>query len=269
MPDLCPRGGDPYLASLWQWQEKEILITVKTYADPGKTNRDADCIAGVSDGRWIRLYPLQYRHLPYRIMFRKYDIIRVKAARQPFDPRPESFRPDSDSIEHLAYLDTGNRWEKRRDYLLPAASGSMCEIRSLQKSTQKSLGMFKPREVKDLIITREIAEGTGDQRPAQMSLERKTNPVERIPYSFTYYYKCEDAGCKGHKMKTIDWEIARFYRRLQKQNNGSSRRIEEKIRSRFLEQMFGPERDSYFFVGNTGSHPQRFSILGIFSPPTL
>ncbi len=153
-------------------------------------------------------------HLSYRIMFRKYDIIRVNVAKYTSDPRPESFRPDSDSIVRISHLGTGNHWEKRKEYLLPTADQSMCEILRLQKSSRKSIGMFKPKEVKDLIITREQDESPKGERYVQLSFERRTNPVEQIPYSFTYYYKCEDKRCKGHKMKIFDWEIARLYRKL-------------------------------------------------------
>jgi hypothetical protein len=250
-----------------KWEEKDILITVKTYSDASKANSEAGYIAGVSDGRWIRLYPLRYPHLPYRIMFRKYDIIRVNVVKNTSDSRPESFHPDSDSIVRISHLGTGNHWEKRREYLLPTANESMCEIIKLQKSAGKSIGMFKPRQVKDLIITREKDEWAKEERKVQLSFERKTNPIENIPYSFTYFYKCEDKRCKGHKMKCYDWELARLYRKLKVEHSGNSQLIEEHIRARFLDQMFGPQKDSYFFVGNRISYPQRFVILGVFCPP--
>jgi len=49
--------------------------------------------------------------------------------------------------------------------------------------------------------------------------------------------------------------------------------IKEKIRAKFLDDLCGPSRDTYFLVGNHSTHPRSFMVLGVFYPmrpePTL
>jgi hypothetical protein len=255
----------------WGWQEKEILITVKAYPNPSKKYTEAVCVAGVSEGKWIRLYPVKFRNLPAQKAFKKYELIRVKVKKSS-DPRPESYYPDLDSIKKIAYFDTKNDslWEKRNEYLIPTASESMCEILRLQKINRKSLGMFKPKDVSEFKMIKEEDEWSPAEQVIQLSLvEPNIDPVERLPFSFKYYFRCNDKSCNGHKMKLIDWEAGELYRKLKNKYLDNYSLIEEKMREKWLVQLFSSKRNTYFFVGNIRAYPNSFVILGVFWPPKV
>ena len=40
------------------------------------------------------------------------------------------------------------------------------------------------------------------------------------------------------------------------------------LRDKFLDQLCGEDRDTYFFVGNQFRHPRGFLVLGVFWPPS-
>jgi len=41
----------------------------------------------------------------------------------------------------------------------------------------------------------------------------------------------------------------------------------EKVREKFLTQMCGPDRDTYFFLGTVLAHPKNWVVIGVFWPP--
>ncbi|MCH7637042.1 MAG: NYN domain-containing protein [Proteobacteria bacterium] len=57
---------------------------------------EVSCTAGISDGSWIRLFPIPYRHLERGSKFSKYDWIDVDVKRSS-DSRPESYKVNPDS----------------------------------------------------------------------------------------------------------------------------------------------------------------------------
>ncbi len=51
-----------------------VLITVKTYPIPSAKYDELSCTAGVTEeGEFIRLYPINYRDLPWGQQFKKFD----------------------------------------------------------------------------------------------------------------------------------------------------------------------------------------------------
>jgi len=83
------------------YEKKKILITVKTYPLPSKKTIEASCTAGITeDGKWIRLFPLPFRHLESSKQFKKYQWIEASVTKAK-DPRPESYKIDIDSISLL------------------------------------------------------------------------------------------------------------------------------------------------------------------------
>src|SRR5687768_7870956 len=81
-------------------RELRILITVKTYPIPSAKYDELSCTAGVTEqGEFIRLYPINYRDLPWDKQFKKYQWIDVVADRhRQRDIRKESWRPDSATV---------------------------------------------------------------------------------------------------------------------------------------------------------------------------
>ncbi len=250
-----------------EWIEKEILITVKAYPNRSKKYGETVCVAGISkeDG-WIRLYPVPFRDLEDWQKFKKYQVVKLKVKKQEGDSRPESHRPNFDDMEIIRELSTkgDKNWTLRKEYVLPTLSNSMCEILREQERSDKSLGVFKPKEVIELVIEEDTSK-SGNQS-MQLSLFSNKQPLEKIPYTFKYHYRCDDPNCNGHEQSISDWEIFALYRRMKREYEDIEI-VKEKVREKFIDQLCSPKRDTYFFVGNHSRHRNSFMVLGVFYPP--
>jgi len=245
--------------------EREVLITVKAYPNPSKKYQETVCVAGITKQEgWIRLYPITFRNLTRGRQFKKYQIIHLRMQKHE-DSRPESFRPDQDSFRLGGFLSTSNAWRARKAWLIPTASASMCEILKLEREQRKSLGMFKPKEVRDLVI--QPADKEWNDIVNQLSFfEQPGKPLESIPYRFKYSYVCEDPNCKGHEQTIVDWEACELYRKL-RDSESNEKALWAKMRQKWIDELWGQSKDSYLFVGNQRAHPRAFLILGVFWPP--
>ena len=132
------------------YQTRRVLVTVKAYPEISAKHGETVCVAGidVNAGSWVRLYPVPFRDLEAYRKFKKYSIIEVRGERPKNDNRPESFKIDRQSIDIQEWLDSDSgKWTRRGRYVLPTVSKSLCEIQRLQKTTGRSLGVFKPKDV--------------------------------------------------------------------------------------------------------------------------
>ena len=131
------------------WETKNVLVTVKGYPNPSRKYGETVCVAGVDlqTSKWVRLYPIPFRDLDDEKKFAKYSIIEVKAKKPSDDKRPESFKVDVDSIKIIEVIDTKDKWGKRKNIVLPTLDKSMCEILRKSEEEDKSLGMFKPKNI--------------------------------------------------------------------------------------------------------------------------
>jgi hypothetical protein len=127
------------------WETKQVLVTVKAYPQDSKRYSETVCTAGIclDDKKWIRLYPIPFRFLDGSKQFSKYQIIDVEVSRDGTDGRPESHKVRQDTLTPGRLIDSAKNWQKRKEYVLPTLSRSMCEIMREQESTKKSLGAFK------------------------------------------------------------------------------------------------------------------------------
>lgn len=246
--------------------ERDVLITVKAYPNPSKKYQETVCVAGVTkEEGWVRLYPISFRHLPKGLQFKKYQTVHLRM-RKHEDTRPESYRPDQQNFrlgKIISAADGG--WNERKSWLQPTAKASMCEILALQREKGVSLGMFKPKEIRDLVI--EKADREWNDIINQLSLfEHPGKPLEPIPFRFKYSYVCDDPHCNGHEQSIIDWEACELYRKL-KQSETSEHSLRAKMRQKWIDELWGKDKDSYLFVGNQRVHPRSFLILGVFWPP--
>lgn len=251
-------------------ETKRVLVTVKTYPHPSKTYRELVCVAGVQeDGSFIRLYPVQFRHLDRNEQFSKYQWIELKVEKNQKDHRPESFRPVAGSICLGEKIPTKNNWAERKQWVLPKSLPTMCELNQ-RLQTEVSLGIIKPREIKFLV---EQTEPDWDE--AYKSSLRQQNffiddekgaekALEKIPYRFSYQYKCMNENCKGHSMTITDWEIGMLYLRQYREHNNENKAIAG-VRQTFLDKLCGSDKDTHFFVGTVHQHAT-WIVLGVFYP---
>lgn len=138
-----------------------VLITVKTYPIPSAKYDELVCTAGVrEDGSFVRLYPINFRDLPFSQQYRKYQWIEVEADRHAGDPRKESYRPISSTLRNYGEpIPTKNGdWSDRAKYVMAFKAASMEELRDRQDADNTSLGIFKPKKIHDLVISADDSE---------------------------------------------------------------------------------------------------------------
>jgi hypothetical protein len=274
------------LAPILSWRNNhaveqiDLLPVVKAYPALSRTYGEVSCIAGVQttpDGpRWLRLYPVPFRALDDRQRFAKYQPMSLRAEAHSGDRRPETRRPDRDSIRPTGpVLPTTNGWEARRSFIEPLMVNSMCDVFRSQRADGTSLAVFRPKEVLDVVIERrDINADKADAARAwaaqpslldEVGAEEQSHQLaalEQIPWTFKYRYRCDDRGCRGHLQTIIDWEIVELYRNVREHDDWQDR-----LRAKWLDQMCGAGRDTAFFVGNQHLHPTAFLVLGVWWPP--
>jgi hypothetical protein len=250
---------------------KRVLITVKAYPNPSKKYGETVCAAGIDldTNQWIRLYPIPFRDLDEDKKFKKYTVIEVSATKAVDDNRPESFKVDSDSIKIIDSYDTKDKWERRKKYILPTVAESFCNLLAESKSSDKSLGIFKPLHV-DFTYqkARPKDKNSRDVCYSQLGFYDKIKKaIEPIPLDFRYSFSCcSNKDCKGHNLSIIDWEIGEAYRAWKWQYRDENTLL-AKIKERWLHRMFSDKNDTYFFVGNMKRFREHFMVLGVFYPP--
>ncbi len=252
-------------------QRISLLVTVKASPAISQTYGEAVCVAGIRTDtkkpEWVRLFPVTFRDLQFSRRFKKYQHITLKASKHSSDVRPETRRPNLDTLEPGELLDSKDNWRKRWPFIRPIMIRSMCEALRQQKINKTSLAAFRPREVIDLLVDKEDDSWSPKKAAvvSQPSLFMPTKTgLEKIPYRFSYHYRCGTTGCKGHTQSIVDWELAESFRSWRDRYEESV--LFEKIRQRFLEEMCGPTKDTVFFVGNQLLHPTAFLVLGVFWP---
>ncbi len=253
------------------WVPTRVLITVRTYPAPSQKYVEISCTAGVtSDGRLIRIYPLPYRLLPEEQKFSKWQWMEVNLRKAQRDPRPESNNPERNSIRIVSdVLPTVSNWRARRDILTPLQARSMCSLQEQQQANgYPTLGFFSPKIITGLVIKKEAEHWSERQeavlRQTSMFQTLPKEELEKIPYTFSYRYRCDDETCTTqHEMSCTDWEMGQSYRQWKKDYGKD---WEKAFRKRYEEEMI-QRNDTHFFVGTLSDYPKSWIIVGLFYPP--
>ena len=249
------------------YEDKRVLITVRTYPTPARKGVEVSCSAGITaEGEWIRLFPIPYRFLAYDKRFRKYQWVTLRARRSS-DPRQESFEVDIDSI-HIEgeRLPTRKKWLERKRIILPLASPSLCHLQRQRAANGQTLGIFKPREIHRFVVKADAADWTPHEKSKLIQhtlFNQPAEPLEKIPYKFLYRFRCDDKSCNGHFLSCVDWELGQAYRSWR---DKYGQHWESKLRDRFEHDMIA-KYDTHFYVGNMRVHPDAWIIVGLFYPP--
>jgi hypothetical protein len=245
---------------------QRILVTAKTYPLPSTKYVELVCTAGITeDGKWMRLFPIDFRYKTYDQQFKLYDWIECDVQRRTEDSRIESYSPRSE-IAVVGNIPSTN-WEERKKCVMPLLDESVEGL--MERCPQGiSLGLIKPKEILDIKSELSDRDWTKDQKQALVQ-ERlfgpKQKPLEKIPYDFKYRFRCHGASCKGnHYMRVEDWGLGVLYRKMRDlygEKAGADKVIEKMKKE--------TERDLHFFLGTVRSmhHYGTFTIIGLFSPP--
>lgn len=247
------------------------MITVKAYPEISLKHRETVCVAGIrldtSEPEHVRLFPLPFRYLGDELQFRKYDVIELDV-KPADDGRPESFRPIAESIRIVDHIDPGKDWKLRSQYIRPLIASSYCHVTREQKLNGTSLGVFRPAEITDFILTPkaeprsprlEMMARQGDL------LDPDRKYLEALPYRFQYRFRCNEAKCPGHLCSLFDWEVGVFYLRVRK--GYPEAELADRMRAKWFDEIASPGKDTHFFIGNLHKYPWQFSLLGVFYPP--
>jgi hypothetical protein len=256
-----------------EWEKLKVLPIVKAYPETSKKYRTTVCVAAVTipEGRWVRLYPIRFTAYPEEKRFKKYQPFEVLATRNVNDPRPESYRIDEDTIRLLGPpIGTGDNWAERKMHLYKARVSSLCELQRLQKVERKSLGMIPLDQVTDF---RTVEADEDEFQQADEQHEYAVSPdlfneeklrVEALPFKFQYAFRCTDPTCRGHRSVIVDWEAYALYRRMARQH-GQEEAV-KKVAHKYVDFICGPDKETYFYMGNMHRYPGSFLVLGTFYP---
>ncbi|MEN9782615.1 MAG: hypothetical protein RL208_768 [Pseudomonadota bacterium] len=182
--------------------KKKILIVAKTYPCPSRKYGELVCTAGVDEnGKWYRLYPIQFRNLNKQYRYRKYQWIEVEIEKDKSDPRIESYKIIG-NITPLEIINTSKSWYLRCKLLLQhiiytSKKELIYDCRESVK--QISLAIFKPMKIINFYIENVVD-------------NKRSCETYQLPFKF--YYKFQDSNGKISKLQIIDWEIGELTRKL-------------------------------------------------------
>ena len=248
---------------------KRILITVKAAPHPSTLYGETVCVAGLSldEGTegWVRLYPINFRHIQTDRAFRKYDVVTVDV-RPANEPRYESWKPAIDSLRVETHLDT---WVDRMRYLAPFADDTMCDLNA-RHADGPSLGLVKTREVVRLKIEDHPGWTEAEQAKINAYMNQgelfdsgqPKNALEPPRYNVSYIWRCAAPDCRTHYQQILDWEMVAFQRRLPRDRDVAL----AMIRRKWFEDICSPRNSVHFYVGNQAKRHNVFRVLGVVYP---
>jgi hypothetical protein len=262
--------------------KERVLITVKTYPTLSRKYGETVCTAGVrSDGSWVRIYPVPFRRLDEAQQYKKFDWIEADLIKSKPDPRPETRHPaDMGQLIPTGHVDTSDEWRERRRLLLETAKvhTRLAPLIAAAKANELSLAVFKPAEVKDLIVE----EDERNWDPAKLEEMRNAaaqgdffdeewrktfRVIPKLPYAFRYQFV--DADGQEATLRILDWEIGALYWSCHRRYNGDERIAREKVREKYLGQFL--KADLHFFLGTTQQYhfvaPNPWVIIGVLPIP--
>jgi hypothetical protein len=250
-----------------------VLITVKAAPNPSEKYGETVCIAGLSvdlsQRRWIRLYPINFRDLSFNDRFRKYDIISVDARPARQDQRRESWKPYPETIANEGHL---RAWDPRRPHLDPHIEDSMCSLfrHTRDHADAQSLALVRPKDVSGLKVEPHPGWTPEEQKKIDAYINqpdlfdsKNRTPLEAPRFRGHYRYRCHDPRCKGHNQGLLDWEFVALQRNLDDVTDDEARRA---IEDKFFGQMCSADREVAFYVGNQAKRVSVFSVLGVYYP---
>lgn len=255
---------------------RKILVLAKAAPIPSTKYRETVCTAGVDEsGNWFRLYPIPFRYLNYWNKFATYQWITVEMSKveSAHDNRKESFRPDLGTLTLGSIVTTGkgSLWSERKSILLPLCNPSIEYLETKFYEDGTSLGIVKPHAVEFVV---EKSDESWSQRQEQMLhqqrlFEPQPKELQKTPFKFSYKFLCTEPSCRGHKLSIQEWQIYALYYNLKNKYSYAEDQILEKIKQKYLTQMFDSSRDTHLIVGTVHSRYKRpiFVVIGVFWPP--
>ncbi|MEZ4300730.1 MAG: hypothetical protein R3B70_37690 [Polyangiaceae bacterium] len=230
----------------------------------------------------MSVYPVPFRRLEEKEQYRKFDWLECHLARNPADPRPETYRPvDERELHPVGHIDTSDDWQERRRLVLNTARvyNRLDDLIAGAKSNQLSLAVFKPARILDFFWETEERAWDPDKLRQMREANRQYDLFEdnawretfkiiaKLPYSFSYRF--EDAAGRRSEMQILDWEAGALFWNCLRSVGGDEPGALAKVRRKYFDEFL--ERDLHFFLGTTQQFhfvaPNPWVIIGVFPIP--
>lgn len=238
--------------------QEKMLITVKTYPTLSKRYKETVCTAGITeDGDWRRLYPIRFRYLDEEKKYKLYDHIEITVDETSSDGRPESRRPQTETIRVIQQVKS---WSNRVEWVKPSIMQSMDEL----ISAQRTIGAVKVEKVEEF-YWKSVAPDWSESQKELLRQDglwsiHEPQKLQKIPYEFRI--KWIDSDGASYDNMFISWEVCQTWRTYQRTYEKPLETMRDAWMSRF--QKAGMLA---FYMGNSRSHPQNFMICETFHPP--
>jgi hypothetical protein len=249
----------------------KVLITVMTYPHPSEAHQELVCTAGITEEKeWVRLYPIDYRYRPKDQQFRKYQWIEIGLASHGAgnDARRESRKPDLESIRLLGEpLSAKDNWRARRDIIDQMPHHTRLELEAQYDHNKVSLGIVRPSEVVDLKVERVEKNWKPQWQATLNQFTLFSGPpkfLEKLPFKFSYVFRCDDSGEKIHNAMIEDWELGVLYRK-EFERFGDEDAAIASVRKTFFDKICHSTRDTRFFMGTVFPY-NTWVVIGVFWP---
>jgi hypothetical protein len=236
--------------------ETEAIVIAKAAPQIGTVHGETVCCAALNlAGDWLRLYPVQFRHLEDAQKFRRWDRIAFRWRKPSRDQRFESRHVDQDSIRIVGKLKKPER----------SAFLSRCVVTNLQEERQKgrSLALLKAK-IREFCIEQKSAEEFDRQAKEFASLHEQQDlfrikhlvPYKPAPYKFKYRYTSDDG---EHFGTCQDWEMEATYFNWSREY-GEPKAL-EKMQMEFGERY--PQDGMLLAMGTHSLYPDVWLINGV------
>jgi len=255
------------------WEEREVLLVVKTYPVKSKAYGNTVCTAGILEdtNEWIRIYPIRMEVIEKNEL-RKYTRFKAEVKKNTSEKlkRKESYKIRENTIKVVdrSLVNTKNKgvWQERKKILLNLLSDSKETLVDKYNEDKTSLGIIKPKKGKvKFLIKKPIDEIEIDvEKSTQFTITgEKLIKVDKIENVFKYKFKCNNIKCKGHEMICEDWELLQAFRSWK--NKYNTKNLKKILIKKFHYYMID-KRDLYFILGTYWKFPT-WLIIGLFYPP--
>jgi hypothetical protein len=142
------------------------------------------------------------------------------------------------------------------------------ELEALYESQRVSLGIVRPTEILDLKAEPVEREWKPKWQAALKQFSLFSGPpkhLEKLPYKFSYVFRCADSGDKVHTAMIEDWELGVLYRR-EVERFGDEQVAVASVRKKFFDEICDSSRDTRFFMGTVFPY-NTWVVIGVFWPP--
>ena len=144
----------------------------------------------------------------------------------------------------------------------------MCALkRRRNERGSPTLGIFKPAFIEKLVIRPSAPDWTQAEleimRQGDLFESEPREDLKKIPFDFSYKYRCDDSACSGHMMKCTDWEMGQSWRKWRKAYGDD---WQTAFRQKYEAEM-RDTLDTHLYVGTINQHPKEWIVVGLFYPP--